>query len=253
MTTITDTRTFTDRALEASADRIVALAAASGRPHRRDEDLAVVWQGDRGIFTNCGYVLATPDDWGSVMSRIAEVVPDDNPATLISAATTPDLSAGGWQLVGFPPLMVKLAGGAGPQRPAELTIADLSDEAALEVFERTLVECFPDTSMQPYKWGSFLDGRALGGATRFYTGFVDGEPVATAAGHVSAGVNLVEMVSTAPSARGRGYGAALTWAASTVDPSLPAVLISSDLGRPVYEGLGYHAVSRWTFWHRPAA
>ena len=48
MTTITDTRTFTDRALEASADRIVALAAASGRPHRRDEDLAVVWQGDRG-------------------------------------------------------------------------------------------------------------------------------------------------------------------------------------------------------------
>ena len=74
----------------------------------------------------------------------------------------------------------------------------------------------------------------------------------TAAGHVAAGVNLVEMVATAPTARGRGYGAAVTWAASTVDPALPAVLIASDPGRPVYERLGFLPVSRWTFWHRPA-
>ena len=48
-----------------------------------------------------------------------------------------------------------------------------------------------------------------------------------------------------------GYGEALTWAATCVDPSLPAVLIASDLGRPVYERMGYVATSRWTLWHRP--
>ena len=88
--------------------------------------------------------------------------------------------------------------------------------------------------------------------TRFFLGTVAGRPVATAAGHVAAGVVDVEMVATMPDAAGRGYGEAVTWAATLVETGLPAVLIASDLGRPVYERMGYVAVSRWTFWHRPA-
>ena len=65
------------------------------------------------------------------------------------------------------------------------------------------------------------------------------------------GVNNVEMVATLDGWRGRGYGAAVTWAATTADPSLPAILIASDRGRPVYERLGYTAVTRWTLWIRP--
>jgi len=252
MTTIDDTRTFTDRALEATADRVLAAARAMGRPHRHDGDLAVAWQADRGVFTNCAVVMHSPDDWDDLLARIADVVPTGRPVSLVSAATTADLAGRGWHLVGHPPLMARAAGGEGPPCPAELTIAEAVDEAALEVFERTLVDSYPDPTLQPYAWGSLLDGRALGGATHFSTGFVAGRPVATAVGHVAAGVNLVEMVATAADARGRGYGAALTWAATTVEPTLPAVLIASDLGRPVYEALGYHAVSRWTFWHRPA-
>jgi len=45
--------------------------------------------------------------------------------------------------------------------------------------------------------------------------------------------------------------AAVTWAATTADPTLPAVLIASDLGRPVYERLGYTTRNRWTIWVRP--
>jgi hypothetical protein len=97
-----------------------------------------------------------------------------------------------------------------------------------------------------------LDGGVLGGSTHFYTGFVAGRPVATAAGHVAAGVNLVEMVSTAHPARGCGYGEAVTWAATLVDPELPSVLLASDAGRPIYERMGFAAVTRWTMWHRPA-
>lgn len=180
------------------------------------------------------------------------MVPPDRPLSLVSAVATPDLGGRGWELVGHPPLMVRAARGDGPPYPAELTITEVVEEPGLEVFERTLVDSYPDPTLQPYAWGSFLDGRALGGATRYFTGFVAGRPVATALGHTAAGVNAVEMVATTAAARGRGYGAALTWAATTVEPTLPAVLIASDLGRPVYEALGFHAVSRWTFWHRPA-
>ena len=82
--------------------------------------------------------------------------------------------------------------------PAELTIHEVTDEPALEVFERTLVDAFPDPSRQPYAWGTVIDGRVLGGPTRFFTAFVAGRPVATAAAHVAAGINVVEMVSDQP-------------------------------------------------------
>ena len=81
-----------------------------------------------------------------------------------------------------------------------------------------------------------------------FLGLVDGRPVATAMAHVAAGVNHVEFVSTRSDHRGRGIGAALTWAATVAEPTLPAVLISSDDGRGVYEALGYLSVVRWTLW-----
>ena len=46
-------------------------------------------------------------------------------------------------------------------------------------------------------------------------------------------------VAALPAARGRGVGAAVTWAATLCQPELPAVLVASDDGRPVYERMGY--------------
>jgi predicted aconitase with swiveling domain len=86
-----------------------------------------------------------------------------------------------------------------------------------------------------------------------WVGYVDGEPVSVAAAHVAAGATLVEYVAALPSARGRGAGAAVTWAATLADPAAPAVLIASDDGRPTYERMGYVAVERWTAWLRPGA
>jgi hypothetical protein len=77
---------------------------------------------------------------------------------------------------------------------------------------------------------------------------LDGEPVATAAAFTSHGVNLVEIIATTAAARGRGIGAALTWRATLADPAVPAVLLASDLGRPVYERMGYLPISRATLW-----
>ena len=81
---------------------------------------------------------------------------------------------------------------------------------------------------------------------RAFIGWDGDRPVATASATVHGGVNHVEMVSTMSDCRGRGYGEAITWAATQADPTLPAVLVASDLGRPVYERMGYLAVDRWT-------
>lgn len=247
-----DTATFTERALAAASDRILHAARTMGRPSLRHDDLVVAWQGDRGFFTNIAYVLGEPASWDGVLSRIEATVPHGRPVSLVGAVATPDLADRGWQLVGHPPLMIRSAGGPPGPEPAELTITEVADEAGLEVFERTLVDAYPDPQQQPYRWGGLHDGRVLGGPTHFFTGWVAGRPVATATSHVAAGLNVVEMVATEETARGRGYGAALTWRASTTDPELPAALIASDLGRPVYECLGFVTVDRWTFWHRPA-
>jgi len=66
-------------------------------------------------------------------------------------------------------------------------------------------------------------------------------------------MTLVAYVAALPAARGRGAGAAVTWAATVCRPDLPAVLVASDDGRPVYERMGFLAVERWTAWLRPAS
>ena len=253
VSTLTDFDTLTDRAAWSMADRVRHHAAATGRPVHDDDDLVVAWLGDRGVFTNAAVVAASPSDWGEVLVRIAGVVPAHVPAVVITPHPTPDLTPSGWHLVGHPPLMVRMPNAApAPAVPAELHIQEVVDQPSLEVFERTLIDGYPMPDMQPYRWGGFYDERVLGGATRMWLGSVDGRPVATAATHVAAGVNSVEMVATLDGFRGRGYGAAVTWAATTADPSRPAILIASDLGRPVYERLGYTALTRWTMWVRPA-
>ena len=65
------------------------------------------------------------------------------------------------------------------------------------------------------------------------------------------GLVEVDWIATLPAHRGRGYGAALTWAAATIRPELPAALIASDDGAPVYRRLGFLPVNRCTLWHRP--
>ena len=61
----------------------------------------------------------------------------------------------------------------------------------------------------------------------------------------------VEWVATRPGYRGRGIGAALTWAATVARPDTPAVLVATDDGRPVYERLGYLSILRLAMWLRP--
>ena len=83
-------------------------------------------------------------------------------------------------------------------------------------------------------------------------GTVDGAPASGAAVMIVDGCRYVALVATAPAYRGRGYADALMRRALEVAASahgaLPTVLHATDAGRPVYERMGYAAISTHTLY-----
>ena len=88
---------------------------------------------------------------------------------------------------------------------------------------------------------------------RVYAGLHDGEMVAAGETSVGDGVLGVFGVATVPEARGRGIGAALTahMIADRAGEADAAMLEASELGRGVYERLGFRAIMTREVWGPP--
>jgi len=173
----------------------------------------------------------------------------DVPFLLDSAWPTPDLGPVGLALMGHPPLMVRAAEVPLPDLPPKLDIVRVSDEQHAYDFEHTLIYGYPAPALQPMHAVTIMTPGALAApGWHHFVGYVDGEPVATGSAYVGARLVRLDNIATLESARGRGYGRAMTAAAIAADPTKPATLIASDLGRPVYERLGFEAVLRCTYW-----
>lgn len=170
----------------------------------------------------------------------------ERPWLFVSAWPLPDLTTSGLSLMGHPPFMMRPAGAPiePTPEPAGVEIREVT-AAEMASFGATLEKGYglPGASQSP--WG---DSRSLGTDMRAYIGYLDGEPVSTAAAFLAHDVVDVEMVSCLENCRGRGIGKAMTWAATLADPTRPAMLMASDPGRPVYERMGYFAVTRMTLW-----
>ncbi|MFN8193422.1 MAG: hypothetical protein U0R80_03970 [Nocardioidaceae bacterium] len=246
--------TLVRRAVLVHASWAVAVAEALGRPHRHTDRWAGGWIGDRGPLTNPVVIVRPPRDeaeWADVLAEVHELVPAHVPYFLVSPFPTPDLSGQGLARIGHPPVMVRFPGGAAPGLREGVTLREVRDAEALAVAERVLVDGYPMPDLQDLPPGGVLAPPILDGPTRVWTADVDGEPAAVAAAHVAGDAVLVEYVAALDTARGRGAGAAATWAATLCEPDLPAILIASDDGRPLYEHMGFVAVERWTAWLRP--
>lgn len=243
--------TLLRRAVLVHAGFPVAVARAAGRPWRSGPRWAGAWIGDRGGLTNWVVLRQPPTDIGGVIAEIHELFPPAVPYLLISPWPLPDLQSLGLALIGHPPLMVRFPG----PRPAAaadaaLRLREVRTAADLAVAERVLVEGYPMPDLQPLSPGDLLAPAVLDGPTRVWLAELEGQPVAVSAAHTTEGATLVEYVAALPTARGRGAGAEVTWAATLADPRVPAMLLASDDGRPVYERMGYLAVQRWSAWLR---
>lgn len=216
-----------------------------------------VWASDPGSafpLANSATLLRpfAAEEAPSLIARLARFYAAGRgaPWALWSAWPIPDLRPLGGSFAGRPPLMARPAG-ASPAAPPELDIREVADQRGITDFERVFVDGYPISELQPFRPGALFTPAVLGGDYHLWVGYVADHPVTCAVAHVAANVVGIHFVATLPEARRRGYGAAITARAANTAPDLPAVLQASDLGRPVYERIGFHVVSRFDLWILP--
>jgi hypothetical protein len=192
-----------------------------------------------------------PTDFAAVLAEVAAWMADGGPYLVVCPFPTPDLSEFGVALLGHPPLMLRPTGDArAPETPLDVRRAASAEECAAA--ERVLIEGYPLPELDQLPPGDFYRRELLEGSTQVFVAYDGPTAVATAAAHSAAGITVVENVAALSAARGRGAGAAVTWAATRAWPDQPAMLIASDDGQPVYERLGYLRLVRWTVWMHPS-
>ena len=131
------------------------------------------------------------------------------------------------------------------QAPSDFTIEEVQDEAALYDFKRVLVEGYEIPEQMAHGWVDAVLRAGIGQTPwKMYLGRLapHGEPVATNMLFNGGGVASVYGVATAPSARGKGIGGAIT-----LKPLLDArdmgyryaVLFSTEMGIHAYERIGF--------------
>jgi GNAT superfamily N-acetyltransferase len=238
--------------VQENATSFAAFGNARGDRVARVENVAtLVDAGSRLPFSNRAVLERPVDDIRSVLDHIRPFYDSgsDTAFLLDSAWPTPDLRPVGFELMGHPPLMVRPAGEPFPQPPPELRIVRVDDERTAYDYEHTLIYGYPAPPLQPMHEVTIMTPGALGAAGwQHFVGYVDDQPVAAGSGYAGERLVRVDNIATMEAARGRGYGFALTAVAAAIDSAKPATLIASDLGRPVYERLGFTAVLRFTYW-----
>jgi len=232
------------------AEWLAVTAERVGDAVLRTDELVAVDAGSAHLFFNQA-VLLRPVPQVHAVDLAASIVGffgarPGGTYSVFSPWPVPELP--GLTVDGHPPLMLRAPGGEAPAPPAGLTIREIVDADGVAAYERVVVDGFPLDTLQPCERGcAFSSTSHEVDGVRIFVGEVDGRAVSGAMSIASMGVNHVELVATLPDARGHGYGEAVTWAATLAAPEVPAVLIASDLGRPVYERMGYLALDRWTF------
>ena len=131
--------------------------------------------------------------------------------------------------------------------PENLVIERVHDEAGLAAWVEALGSGFGEGPVEAEWVGEMYRRLGFEGPWRHYFGILAGEPVATATSFFGAGVAGIYFVCTVERARRRGIGAALTLAALREARKMGygvGVLGSSEMGYPVYRGLGFEEYCR---------
>jgi hypothetical protein len=147
----------------------------------------------------------------------------------------------------------------GAERPLEpvsvpgLVLREVADEGDAREFWRICGASFPEIGFP----ADYFDGPPSATITdprsASILGELEGEAVASAMATVIGEVAFVGWVGTAPAARGRGIGAAVTVAATNAALARGAKLASlqsSAMGESVYRRIGYRELFNYRLWAR---
>ncbi|HYL52821.1 MAG TPA: hypothetical protein VEZ15_12685 [Acidimicrobiia bacterium] len=239
--------------VQESARSFAAFGSARGDRVARLEGLVTMVDARSPVpFFNRATLEQPIDDLERTLHELRAfycAVGGEMPFLVDSAWPTPDLRPHGFALMGHPPLMRRPPDTTLPAEPPELHIVPGTDDRTAHDYEYTLAYGYPAVQMQPVRGVSILTAAArTAPGWHHFVGYVDDRPVTAGSAYVDDRLLRVDNIATLDDARGRGYGAAITAASVAVDPSKPAMLVASDLGRPVYERLGFVALLRVTYW-----
>jgi len=141
-----------------------------------------------------------------------------------------------------------------PRAPESLSIRLVMDSSGLSDFGIAWSEAFHFA-----RWvlpvvlpRAPSDDPDRGAQNRLFVGYVGGRPVACSTVTVTERVAGIATVGTVPSARGKGIGAAMTWAGVDAGRALgaeAAYLAASPMGYPVYERMGFRRAAEYPCWH----
>jgi GNAT superfamily N-acetyltransferase len=126
----------------------------------------------------------------------------------------------------------------------------VTSETEVGVVEKTIVEAFPMNRYQPYQQGECFPFSLAGrpGVT-FHLARRDGVAAGACATFSDGTAGGVYWVGTQPEHRSQGVGRALMISAlRAIGPDIPATLTATAAGQPLYESLGFRAVSESTWW-----
>jgi hypothetical protein len=141
---------------------------------------------------------------------------------------------------------------AAPPASAQLEVRRVNDMPSLLQYADVLARGF---GMPPELGRAFASPAMLSPTdVSLYTGFVDGEAVATSALFMSHRVAGVYNVATLDTHRRRGFGEAITWHAvmdGVAARCTMASLQASEMGKPVYERMGFKTVTTYKTYLRP--
>lgn len=158
------------------------------------------------------------------------------------------------QLAPRPWLMPQMVLAPVPQPPAPppgVAVDLVEDDQALATFRQVLAQ---DGTPRDVAERLIARSFAYDADVRLFVGRLDGRPVATSVAIRTGDVSGVYAVGTLETARRRGVGTAVTWAAIGAGRDWGCsrvVLQSSEMGFPVYRAIGFQTVVRYVLF-RPA-
>lgn len=141
-----------------------------------------------------------------------------------------------------------------PQAPIQssLTVCKVEAREGLTEWGRVFVRGYGLPESMGLVYMELMKSLGLDLPFRHYTGYLDGDPVATSTLFLGAGVAGIYNVATVEEARGRGFGSAMTIVPLYEAREMgyhAAILQSTSMGYSVYQRLGFREVCRMDQYH----
>jgi ribosomal protein S18 acetylase RimI-like enzyme len=139
-----------------------------------------------------------------------------------------------------------------PPVPSGLEIREVrSQEDLIAFFEVSRLSFGDEANLPELETARFSSSSTASFSGALYLGLVDGKPAATSLRSTTGSTAGIYFVGTIAEFRRRGFGEAMTWRAATdgrKEGCTMSCLEASEMGRSVYEKMGYKTVIEYKVW-----